>query len=300
MPVTLRHVRAFLAVAEHGSTSLAARRLHVSQPAISLTIRQLEEELGHPLFVRRPPHGLTLTPYGHTKLPKARALAAGLAEFGLPEDAPADAPAGQVTLGYFATLGPQYVPGILRRMAELYPRVEVTPVEADLEELQSLLDTGRVELGLSYDVGLGARLEIERVAQLPPYALLPARHPLARRGELSVADLATEPVVLVDLPSSRDFLLSVFHAEGIDPQIGYRVRSLEMVIGLVANGLGVSVLVTRPSAARAYDGRRIARRELPGTRVRQGVVLARARHAQPTAPVLALIRCIRERFAAPV
>ena len=296
MVIALRHIRAFLAVAEHGSTAGAAQRLHVSQPAVSLSVKQLEQRLGHPLFVRRPPHGLTLTPYGLAKLPQARALAAGLASFATPEGS-IEAPAGHVTLGYFTTLGPQYVPGILARMARRHPHIEVTPVEADLDEMQSLLDSGRIELGLSYDVGLGARLAVERVAELAPHALLPARHRLATKRTVTVADLASEPVILVDLPSSRDFLLSVFHGEGVEPRIGYRVRSLEMVIGLVANGLGVSVLVTRPAGDRAYDGSRVVRRELAHTRIRQGVVIARPQRAQPTVPALALAECIREQFS---
>jgi len=296
MVLSLHHIRAFLAVAEHGSTSAASRRLHVSQPAVSLSIKQLEQRLGHALFVRSPPQGLSLTPYGLAKLPQARALAATLAAFGTPEGAGAE-PAGHVTLGYFTTLGPQYVPAILRRMAGRHPHIEVTPVEADLDEMQRLLDSGRIELGLSYDVGLGARIEVERVAELAPYALVPSRHPLAAKSVLSMADLASEPVVLVDLPSSRDFLMSVFHGEGVEPRIGFRVRSLEMVIGLVANGLGVSVLVTRPAGNRAYDGRRVAHRELAQTRIRQSVVLARSERAQPTAPALALAACIREHFA---
>lgn len=296
MVVSLRHVRAFLAVAEHGSTSLAARHLHVSQPAISLAIKELEERLGEALFDRLPPRGLSLTPFGRAKLPQARALAAELATFATP-GLPAGDAQGHVRFGYFTTLGPQHVPDILRRMARRHPRVTVSPVEADLEELQSLLESGRVELGLTYDLGLGPLASAERVADLPPYALVPARHALASRPALSVADLAAEPVVLVDLPGSRDFLLSVFRSEGVEPRVGYRVRSLEMVVGLVANGLGVSVLVTRPAGERAYDGKRVARRPLPSSRIRQSVVLAHAGEARPTAPALALAECVREHFA---
>ncbi len=296
MNFSLHHIRAFLAVAEHGSVSVAARNLHISQPAVSVSIRQLEERLGQALFERRRPHGLALTPFGLAKLPQARALAAGLAAFAIAA-ADGTAIAGHVAFGYFTTLGPQYVPAILSRMARAYPDIEITPVEADLDEMQSLIDAGRIELGLSYDVGLGARLTVETVAELAPYALLPVRHALAAQPEVSVRDLAQEPVILVDLPSSRDFLLSVFHSEGVEPRIRYRARSLEMVTGLVANGLGVSVLVTRPAADRAYDGLRVARRPLFKTRIRQRVVIARAQHATSTSPALALAACIREHFA---
>ena len=296
MNFALHHLRAFLAVAEHGTVSAAAQHLHISQPAVSVSIKQLEDRLGRPLFTRRRSHGLSLTPFGLAKLPQARALAAGLAAFSI-VDGDHAAPAGHVAFGYFTTLGPQYVPAILSRMARQYPHIDVTPVEADLQEMQSLLDAGRIEVGLSYDVGLGARLRVDTVAELAPYALLPLRHALASNASVSIRDLAREPVILVDLPSSRDFLLSVFHSEGIEPRIGYRVRSLEMVTGLVANGLGVSVLVTRPAADRAYDGQRVARRPLLRTPIRQRVVIVHAQRTALTAPALALAACIREHFA---
>ncbi|MGO9995707.1 MAG: LysR family transcriptional regulator [Steroidobacteraceae bacterium] len=296
MAIALRHVRTFLAVAEHGSTAMAARHLHVSQPAVSVSIKQLEDMLGHPLFERRPPRGLRLTPFGVAKLPQARILAAELAAFGAERTA-TDASVGHVAFGYFTTLGPQYVPGVLRSMARRHPRIEVTPVEADLDELHSLLDSGRVELGLSYDVGLGIRMAVERVAELTPYALVPPRHALARKPQVTAAALAMEPLILVDLPSSREFLLSVFRSEGIEPRIGYRVRSIEMVVGMVANELGVSVLVTKPANLRAYDGKQVASRPLARTRIRQSVVLAHAARSTLTVPARALAQCIREHFA---
>jgi DNA-binding transcriptional LysR family regulator len=255
-------------------------------------VRELEELLGQALFQRQPARGLALTRFGLEKLPAARALAAQLAAFASGADA-AGEPAGEVVFGYFATLGPQYLPGILAMIARRYPRVAVQPVEADLDGLDRLLAAGRVELALSYDVRPGASTVFERVAELAPYAVLPARHPLAKRPAVSARELAAEPFVLIDLPSSRDFLLSVFRSEGIEPRIAHRALSLEMVYGMVANGLGVSVLVTRPASDRAYDGRRVERVPLAQSLLRQNVVLAWPARVAPTAPARALAECVR-------
>lgn len=283
-------------MAEAGSTAGAARVLNLSQPSVSIAVKALEEILGQPLFQRQPAKGLVLTPFGQRKLGEARGLVARLAAF---EAAPGGGePAGHVAFGYFTTLGPQYVPGILKRMARDYPRVTVQPVEADLNEMNQHLAAGRIELALSYDVEMGARIATETVAELKPYALLPAGHRLAKAKSVSVAALASEPFILVDLPLSRDFLLSVFRAEGIEPRIAHRTRSLEMVLGLVANGHGISVLVTRPASDLAYDGKKIARVALKDTRVRQRVVLARPEVAPLTAPAQALAACIRAELAA--
>jgi DNA-binding transcriptional LysR family regulator len=296
--ISLRHVRVFLAVAEHGSTAAAARRLHVSQPAVSVAIKELEALLGQPLFQRQPARGLVATAFALEKLPQARALAAGFAAFAAA--GPGGEPAGEVSFGYYTALGPKYIPGVLHRMARRYPRVTITPVEADLEELDRLIDSGRVEVALAYHVRTGVHTIFERIAELPPYAVVPARHPLARRKSVSVKDLASEPFILVDLPYSRDFLLSVFRSEGIEPRISYRARSPEMVVGMVANGLGVSVLVTRAASDRSYDGKRVVRLPIAHSRIRQSVVLAWPSRSVPTAPARALADCIRAYVGASV
>jgi DNA-binding transcriptional LysR family regulator len=298
MPIStsVRHLRAFLAVAEAGSTAGAARALRLSQPSVSVAIKELEEILGHPLFQRLPARGLVPTPFGQRKLPEARALASSLAAFQQAGDKTGDV-AGHVTFGYFTTLGPQYVPGILRRMAQRYPQVSVSPVEADLDALNHLLEAGRIELALSYDVEIGPRIATERVAELAPYVLLPRSHALARRRAVTPAELAEDPFILVDLPLSREFLLSAFRAEGIEPRIAHRTRSLEMVIGMVANGLGISVLVTRRASDRAYDGKQVIRKPLAGSRLRQGVVLAWPDWSTLTPPAQALASCIRAELA---
>jgi DNA-binding transcriptional LysR family regulator len=280
-------------VAEAGSTAGAARALNLSQPSVSVAVRELEAALGRSLFHRLPAKGLVPTPFGQHKLREARGLAAALAAFerSTPDAA---APTGHVAFGYFSTLGPHYVPGILARMARRYPHITVSPVEADLDGLNRLLEAGRIELALSYDVEIGARIRAEKIAELTPYALLPARHRLARCASVAPADLAHEPLILVDLPLSGEFLLSVLRADGFEPRIAYRVRSLDMVFGMVANGLGVSVLVTRRAGNQAYDGKRVVRRPIAGTRVRQGVILAWPDWADLTVPGAALAACIRE------
>jgi DNA-binding transcriptional LysR family regulator len=213
----LRHLRAFLAVAQAGSTAGAARQLNVSQPSVSVSIKELEMILGRPLFERLPARGLVPTSFGQRKIPEARALGAALAAFEQ-SGGGEEEPAGQVAFGYFSTLGPQYVPGILARMTRRYPKISVQPVEADLGELGRLLNAGRVELALSYDVEIGPGLAVERIAELDPYALLPVGHRLTRRRAVTPRELAGDPLVLVDLPLSGEFLLSVFAPRESSPE----------------------------------------------------------------------------------
>ena len=293
---SVRHLRALIAVAEAGSTAGAARALNLSQPSVSVALRELEEILGRDLFQRLPARGLVPTEFGLRKLAEARRLAALLAGFEATADDSGEA-AGHVAFGYFSTLGPQYVPAILRRLAARYPGVSVSIHEGDLDGLNRLVAAGRIELALTYDVEIGPGLAAEMVGELRPYVLLPAGHRLAALEAVTVGDLAAEPFVLVDLPLSREFLLSPFRAAGIEPRIAYRATSLEMVFGLVANGLGVSLLITRREGARAYDGRRVVRRPLAGSAMRQGVVIIGPADQPRTAPARVLAACIRAELA---
>ena len=107
-----------------------------------------------------------------------------------------------------------------------------------------------------------------------PYALLPWGHPLAGRTMIRLQELAQSPLVLINLPHSREYFLSLFRQAGVAPRIAHQTKSIEMVRSLVANGLGVSLLTTRPVRDWSYDGKRIACRRLRGPLIAQSVVLA--------------------------
>ncbi|HRM93052.1 MAG TPA: LysR substrate-binding domain-containing protein, partial [Alicycliphilus sp.] len=114
---------------------------------------------------------------------------------------------------------------------------------------------------------------------------------------LPLAALAQEPFILIDLPHSREYFLSLFRQAGVAPRIAHATPSIEMVRSLVANGLGVSLLTTRPVRDWSYDGKRLACRRLRGPLAAQSVVMAypeRLGAANPRAALFA--RVVRECF----
>jgi DNA-binding transcriptional LysR family regulator len=104
-------------------------------------------------------------------------------------------------------------------------------------------------LNLGHDFGFDA------VASFPPYAILAPDHRLAKRGKLSIAELIEEPMILLDLPHSREYFRSIFLTLGLEPRIEHRTASPHMVRGLVANGFGYSLLNARLEHDRALDGK---------------------------------------------
>ena len=149
------------------------------------------------------------------------------------------------------------------------------------------LRTGRHDLALLYSVDLPADIGALELARLRPYLLLPASHRLAGRKRLALTDLAKEPLVLLDVQPSRTYFLGVLAEAGIAPRIAFSSPSLEVVRGLVAQGLGYSILITRPDGDRSYDGgplvaKPIARSVEPGV-----IVLASLRQVRKTRLVTA-------------
>ena len=268
---SLRQLEYLVAAAHHGGAARAAQALHVSQPSISKAISELESLWGERLFVRLHARGLEVTAAGAARVRQARAVLRQAEALLAPR---AVALQGQLRVGCLSTLGPRYLPEILLRLRNAHPEIEVQLVEGDTESLTRQLERGALDLALLYDLGLARSVRLVPVADLRPYALLPWGHALARHSRVKLADLAREPLILIGLPHSRDYFLSLFRASGVTPHIAFESTSMEMVRTLVANGLGVSLLSTRPARDFSYDGKRLACRDLQGTLQSQTVVLA--------------------------
>ncbi|SOY97355.1 putative transcriptional regulator, LysR family [Cupriavidus taiwanensis] len=288
--ISLRRLRYFAATAETGSTTAAARLLNVSQPSISVAIRELETLFEEALFARDAGTRMTLTRFGARKLAEARHILGAATAFEV--DKRGDGAAGEVQIGVFRTLAPVYLPVVLGMARERYPNLAVRFVEGDLAQLEDWLHGGQIELALSYDVGMPEDLERERLAELRPYGLVPAGSRLARRrGSISLHDLAQEPLILIDLPHSREFLMAPFWQYGLQPEVRYRATSLELARGMVANGLGVALLITQAPASSQIAA--VVEKPIREETVRQPLVIARAARATRSRASELLAECVR-------
>jgi flavin reductase (DIM6/NTAB) family NADH-FMN oxidoreductase RutF len=187
------------------------------------------------------------------------------------------AAAGALSIGCYQVIAPYIVPALVSRITKLHPAVALTLIEGDQDHLVASLRRSDTEIALLYDFGLSEDLHVERLAELTPYVLLAEGHPLAAAPAIELADLTAESLILLDIEPSRNYILSLFRAGGLEPQIGYRSRSLEMVRGLVGHGLGYSLLATKPANNMTYDGRALVARPLAGTVQNCRLVLATLR-----------------------
>lgn len=253
--VTLRQLEYFVAVGERGSIALAADQVNVSSPSISSAIAQLEAEFGLQLFIRRHAHGLSLTQGGARFMEVAREVLEKAASL---HDLASDISGqvrGPLNVGCLLTFAQIVLPQLRRGFVDAWPEVEFRQVERDQAELFDLLRSARIDLALTYDLNVPADLEFAPLIDLPPYALVHEGHPLAGRAEVSPADLAEHPMVLLDLPISGDYFLSFFEAAGLVPRIAERTRDIAVMRSLVANGFGYGLANVRPRTQLAPDGR---------------------------------------------
>ena len=195
------------------------------------------------------------------------------------------AAAEALAVGCDQVLAPYIVPALVARLTKLHPDIALNLIEADQEHLIASLRRSDTEVALLYDLGLGEDLLVERLAELIPYVLLPEGHPLAADSAIALQDLMQESLILLDVEPNRSYILSLFQDRGLEPQIGYRSRSLEMVRGLVGHGLGYSLLATKPANNMTYDGRALVARPLTGAAKNNRLVLAalRGRSLSPLA-----------------
>jgi DNA-binding transcriptional LysR family regulator len=292
----LRSLRYLVAVADASSVTGAARRMHVSQPSISEAVAALEAELGLALLLRHHARGVTLTPAGARVVAEARLLLRHAEDFLHASASLGQEAAGEVAMGCFLTLAPRYLPSLLAGLGRDIPGLSVRVEEGDHDEMLAGLTAGRTEVALTYDFGMFEGLEVTRVAELAPVAVLPAKHRLARAARVTLAELVAEPFLLLDLPHSRDYFLGMFRDRGLTPEVAFRSRSQELLRGLVGNGLGWTIQNVQPESPYAIDGSRITSLPLEPGLPPVRVVLASMPGPASRPAVQALARYIREAF----
>ncbi len=294
---TLRQASYFIAAADHGSIAGAALSLNVAQPSVSSAVAKLEDVLGVQLFIRHHAQGVSLTPAGQRMAVEMRALLGHAGDVLNSAARAGDDVAGPFGVGCFLTIASFYMPRLIKNFHDAYPEAEIRLVEVMQNDLVNGLESGQFELAVVYSADLPGNLEMEPLADFPPYVLLPEGHRFANRKSLSLEEMINEPMILLDMqPSSRYFTTLFIHL-GFEPNIRYRSPSFETVRSLVGNGFGYSILVTRPAGDLTYDGKRIITVPLSDNVPQAQVVLARMAGTRPTRMAEAFTTVCRNHFA---
>lgn len=251
---TLRQLQHFIAAAEVGTVTAAAAQVHISQAAMSQSLNELERAVGQQLMVRTRTHGIQLTSSGRRFLADARELVARAADVQQEMIDRSEELVGPLDIGIYSAVAPFWVPFLAEHFIVPNPQVSVRIVEGDGKALQRQMLEGRFDAVFTHTGHLidGVRHQVIRKGQ--GYALVAPSHRLAGRTSATIAEFGDDPYVLLDVPAVSENQLPKLRAGGIEPNIQWRSTSFEAVRGLVARGLGWSVLVQRPPVDVSYDG----------------------------------------------
>jgi len=250
MGMDARQLAAFLAVVEHGTVTKAASETHVSQPALSQTIRQLEDEVGTPLF-HRIGRGLVLTPAGEALIGPARQVGRDLDVARRAVADVAGLTAGTLDVVVLPTLAVEPAARLLGHFRQQHPGVRVRLADADgtPDALGRVLD-GRAEVVLS-DAESGPGLVFHDLGTQAYRAVFPPGTGPPRRKRIPVAALAGLPMVTTPEGTSTRRLLERAHElAGVAPVIAVEAGAREAILPLVLAGAGVT-LVPSPLADEA-------------------------------------------------
>jgi DNA-binding transcriptional LysR family regulator len=240
--VTLKQLRYFDAALRTGSIAAAATEMHISQSSITAAIDAVEQSVGGELFRRVPAKGLTATESG-------RLVGARIAQF-LEQSRIFEAdlmsvlgdPAGMLHMGCYAPTAPYVLPRLLKRLSALHPGIRVDLKEGDFEAMVARLQSGAIDLALTYRRTVPEGMAFDPLFVARPWAVLAEDSPLAAQASVTLHDLAPLPMVLLDLPTTETYFRKVFADHDLSPQVVHRTKSSSVLRGLVASGFGYSIL----------------------------------------------------------
>ena len=241
----LRHLRYFIGVAEEENVSVAALKLHVSQPALSRQVRDLEEELGFKLL-ERTAKSVRLTDAGRVFLAEARAvLQRG-------EDAVRAARAaamggGDLNVGYAPSLTARLLPQTLRAYQSQRPGARVKLHDLSTAEMVAQLRGKELQLAFLVrpTVSMLRGLHFEEFTRDPLCVALSLKHPLARRRSVALSEVGREPLIIYNrksYPEYHQLLASLFPSTGRKPRVAEEHDSVSSLIASVEAGCGVAVV----------------------------------------------------------
>ncbi|MFJ4029069.1 LysR substrate-binding domain-containing protein [Paenarthrobacter sp. NPDC089989] len=289
----LRQLRYFLVVADELHFGRAAERLHITQPPLTVAIKRLEHELGVQLFDRTT-RRVTLTPAGEAFRDKTASALAGLDEAAGDLADVAAGRSGKLRLGFVSSASYTTVPEAIRAFRASRPRVELVlaPLTSG-EQVEQLLD-GELDLGLLRDPGQIPGLALELLGTEDLVVVLPETHALTACSEISAEQLEGEPMVLFPyrlMPGFVSRVLRLIEHLPTPPLVAQQAIHQETVLGLVAAGLGISVL---PQSIQRFHMPGITTRPIAG-KPQTELYVARGPRSSPAAEDF--IACLRDGLA---
>lgn len=240
--ITLKQLKAFVAVAQARSFAEASELVHLSQPALSIAIKNLEEGVGGRLLARST-RTLALTPEGEEFLPVALRLLSDWEGAFDDLNSRFSLQRGRLAVAAMPSFASTELPEVLSAFRAQYPAINITIHDIIAEDVVSTVRSGRVELGVSFDPGDTEDLIFEPLFTDKFVAALPNKHPLLKQKHIEWQALTEDPFIALQRPSSiRELVDGSLADRGIFLSIEFEANQLITIGRMVASGLGVSAV----------------------------------------------------------
>jgi len=242
----IRHLEYFSEVAEHLSFTKASQTLHVTQPSISKAVKNLEDELGVPLFYRSSKQ-LELTDAGKAVLVNARKVLEAFNSLTWELTDIMELKSGEIRIGIPPIVGAAFFSKLISRFKEKYPLVKITLTEVGTKKIKQGVDDGSLDIGLICTFPTqNSNFEIIKVLKDPLMLIVHKDHPLTSKPKVHFSDLENEPFILYRKDFSLyDLIIDECAKNQFQPNIVCESSQKEFLLGMVEGKLGVALLPSK-------------------------------------------------------
>ena len=263
MALSLRQMRYFAIAAEVGRISQAAVELNISQSAVTTAIKELEGELGVALFQRHAT-GVSLTLDGNRFLSHARHVLNAVTEASRAARGRIAEVEGKIEVRVSYTVAGYFLPPLLARFRRMCPAVEVRLAQDERPGIERDIISGTADLGMMVINNVTSRRQLatQTFVRSPRRLWLSADHPLLAKPAVSMRDIAAEDYVMLTVDEAERTTMRYWRRARLSPRVAFRTSALESVRGMVAAGLGVTILADIVYRPWSLEGSRIDVRDV--------------------------------------
>lgn len=265
MPLTLKAMEYFTTALRHGSIVKAAAELNIAASAVSSAIDQVEAEFDLTLVIRQRARGIQANAAGRDIARKCEDLLEDYRSLLIEGTALKQSQSGTLRVGYYAPIAPAFLPQIFDAFLSHRSGVTLDLEECNNDEAQDGLLAGTYDAILFVAESVRPSIEFEDLITAPPYCLLPKSHPLAQQDEISMAQIAKEPLVVLNRPVAAAYYEGLFQSGARQAPVVAYANSTEMVRSLVATGRGCAILNMLPLTSETYSGASVVARPISDT-----------------------------------
>ena len=254
--MNLRQIRYYVATAETGQVSRAALAMNISQSSVTTAVKELEAEIGTALF-QRTAQGMELTEAGREFLASCYEILQKIDE-ALHVTRRSDGQEGSIRVAVSYTVIGYFLPYHLDRLQRLHPNLDVQVCELRHEAIEEGLAKGRYDVALMLTSNITqSQLRSETLLRSTRRLWLPNGHPLSQRTDVSFAEVAREPYIMLTVDEAAHTAMRYWTKSAHRPNVQLRTSSVEAVRAMVANGQGVTILSDMVYRPWSLEGKRI-------------------------------------------